>query len=408
MHGTTLLWTGTAVRADHGARDPHPPSAPSSSRCPRRRSLARHRGRWPGRRRGARAPRGTARRGLQAASPRQPRPTPASSSCFVRRACRSRCSSRAPSTAPAGCSSSSRPARSRSTRTASVLGTPFLSIGSTVSDAFEQGLLGLAFHPNFTLEPQAVRLLHGQRRRHRRSRVPRVEHEPATWSPRARRARSSRSATRTRTTTAACSPSGPMATCTSAPAMAAARGDPGNRAQNKDSLLGKILRIDIEPHEVRAQLLLALVATRTSATPGATRSGRSGARNPWRFSFDRANGNLWIGDVGQGKWEEIDRATKTSSGAGRGINWGWRQLEGFHCYNPSSGCSTSGKTMPIAEYDHNGGALLGHRRLRLPRHRDPGPRRRLPLRRLLQRRDLGRQQHRELTGRRDAPARHDR
>jgi glucose/arabinose dehydrogenase len=131
-------------------------------------------------------------------------------------------------------------------------------------------------------------------------------------------------------------------------------GDPGNRAQSKDTLLGKILRIDINGtisgHNYRWP----------STNPYVGRTGRNeiwqiGLRNPWRFSFDRANGNLWIGDVGQNSWEEIDRAVRTSSGAGRGVNWGWRVLEGFHCYNPSSGCSTSGKTKPVLEYDHGGG-----------------------------------------------------
>jgi hypothetical protein len=75
-------------------------------------------------------------------------------------------------------------------------------------------------------------------------------------------------------------------------------------------------------------------------------------RNPWRFSFDRANDNLWIGDVGQRKWEEIDRAVESASGPGRGVNWGWDVLEGTHCHNPPSGCSTSGKTMPVTEYEH--------------------------------------------------------
>ena len=61
---------------------------------------------------------------------------------------------------------------------------------------------------------------------------------------------------------------------------------------------------------------------------------------------------MWIGDVGQYKYEEIDRAINTSTGAGRGYNWGWRTMEGFHCYKPSSGCSKSGKRLPLDEYSH--------------------------------------------------------
>jgi glucose/arabinose dehydrogenase len=78
-----------------------------------------------------------------------------------------------------------------------------------------------------------------------------------------------------------------------------------------------------------------------------------GLRNPWRWSFDRATGNLWIGDVGQDRYEEVDRSLVSgSTPAGRGLNYGWRVLEARACYNPSSGCSTSGKTMPLIAYAH--------------------------------------------------------
>ncbi|HEY6058584.1 MAG TPA: PQQ-dependent sugar dehydrogenase, partial [Candidatus Limnocylindrales bacterium] len=76
-----------------------------------------------------------------------------------------------------------------------------------------------------------------------------------------------------------------------------------------------------------------------------------GLRNPWRFSFDRATGDLWIGDVGQGRYEEIDRATR-ATGGGRGANYGWRILEGRACYQPATGCSRTGKRAPIAVYSH--------------------------------------------------------
>ena len=81
-----------------------------------------------------------------------------------------------------------------------------------------------------------------------------------------------------------------------------------------------------------------------------------GVRNPWRFSFDRANGDLWIGDVGQVRYEEINRSKAPN--AGKGANYGWRQLEGDRCYNPSTGCRTGGKTMPIAVYGHSVGCSV--------------------------------------------------
>jgi len=113
-------------------------------------------------------------------------------------------------------------------------------------------------------------------------------------------------------------------------------GDPGNRAQNLKSRLGKLLRIN-------------------PARKGSTwQIVGFGLRNPWRFMFDRANGNLWIGDVGQDRYEEIDRSVVSgTTPAGRGVNYGWRVLEGRTCYNPAAGCSTAGKTMPLVVYPHS-------------------------------------------------------
>jgi glucose/arabinose dehydrogenase len=127
-------------------------------------------------------------------------------------------------------------------------------------------------------------------------------------------------------------------------------GDPQNNAQNRSSLLGKILRIDIDgasPYAVPASNPFV-------ATAGARAEiWALGLRNPWRFSFDRANGDLWIADVGQDSWEEIDLQRVTSTG---GENYGWRVTEGTHCYNPSTNCATGGITFPIVEYSHAGGA----------------------------------------------------
>ena len=126
-------------------------------------------------------------------------------------------------------------------------------------------------------------------------------------------------------------------------------GDPGNRAQNLGEFLGKILRIDVDngtPYGI------------PPSNPFVNRSGARpeiwafGVRNPWRFSFDRSTGDLWIGDVGQGQWEEVDFQPQTSIG---GENYGWRRMEGNHCFNPTSNCSDATMTLPVAEYDHNGG-----------------------------------------------------
>src|SRR5215470_12992069 len=102
--------------------------------------------------------------------------------------------------------------------------------------------------------------------------------------------------------------------------------DPGNRAQNPNELLGKILRIDVDS--------------------GRTEIYALGMRNPFRFSFDPATGQLYVGDVGQDQREEVDIVTA-------GGNYGWRVWEGTRCtgLGPAP-CSTVGYTFPIAEYDH--------------------------------------------------------
>ncbi len=118
--------------------------------------------------------------------------------------------------------------------------------------------------------------------------------------------------------------------------------DPGNRAQNPDELLGKVLRIDINVAPYTSPPSNPLVSTR-----GRSEIFALGLRNPWRFSFDRATGQLYAGDVGQNEREEVDIITN-------GGNFGWRAVEGTRCTNlgPAS-CSTPGLIPPIAEYDHS-------------------------------------------------------
>ena len=124
-----------------------------------------------------------------------------------------------------------------------------------------------------------------------------------------------------------------------------AAGDPPNNAQNTSVLLGKLLRID-----VHGASPYAIPPGNPFANGGGSREiWAYGLRNPWRFSFDRDTGDLWIGDVGQGAWEEIDLQRATSIG---GENYGWRRMEGTHCFNPSTDCRTADMTLPVAEYSH--------------------------------------------------------
>ena len=126
-------------------------------------------------------------------------------------------------------------------------------------------------------------------------------------------------------------------------------GDPNNNAQNLASRLGKLLRID--------PTTPGTACTSGTINPFVLSGGDQlvwsyGLRNPWRFSFDGAD--LYIGDVGQGAREEIN--VSQGPNAGRGLNYGWRLMEGSACFNPSTNCNNGTLTLPIVDYTHDNGA----------------------------------------------------
>ncbi len=128
-------------------------------------------------------------------------------------------------------------------------------------------------------------------------------------------------------------------------------GDPLNNGQRLVTLLGKLLRLDVEsdPGRVRIPADNPFVNS-----PGARPEiWAYGLRNPWRFSFDRANGDLWIADVGQDRYEEVDLQPASSHG---GENYGWNRMEGLHCF--LAGCNPEGLTLPVSEYDHSEGCSI--------------------------------------------------
>jgi len=130
-------------------------------------------------------------------------------------------------------------------------------------------------------------------------------------------------------------------------------GDPDNHGQSLTTLLAKILRIGVDP-PFSPGLQYAIPADNPfTGGAGSPEIWAYGLRNPWRFSFERGGTRLFCGDVGQDSWEEVDLITK-------GGNFGWNVMEGAHCFNPSSGCDMSGKALPIAEYPHpEGFAVIG-------------------------------------------------
>jgi len=132
------------------------------------------------------------------------------------------------------------------------------------------------------------------------------------------------------------------------------RGDPRGNGQRLDTLLGKLLRIDPRaasgaPYGIPAD------------NPFVGRAGALGEiwayglRNPWRFSFDRATADLWIGDVGQNAIEEVDR---WPAGSPAGPNFGWNTMEASACFDPAEGCARDGLVLPVAEYGHDLGCSV--------------------------------------------------
>jgi uncharacterized repeat protein (TIGR03806 family) len=135
-------------------------------------------------------------------------------------------------------------------------------------------------------------------------------------------------------------------------------GDPGENAENPRRLLGKMLRIDVDsaqlPYGIPADNPFAGNARCNVDGTGAQNCPEIyalGLRNPWRWSFDRATGQQWVADVGQGQWEEINILE-------RGGNYGWDHREGAHCFEPESGCLTAGLIDPVAEYPHSIGESI--------------------------------------------------
>ncbi len=132
-------------------------------------------------------------------------------------------------------------------------------------------------------------------------------------------------------------------------------GDPAKKAQDPSKLSGKILRIDVDhgdPFAVPSDNpFIGVAGVRGEIFA-------LGLRNPWRLSFDRVTGDLWIADVGEDSREEIDHV-----GAGHpgGENFGWNRFEGTHCFDTEAGCDPSGLTPPVLEYEHvePGGAPPG-------------------------------------------------
>lgn len=124
-------------------------------------------------------------------------------------------------------------------------------------------------------------------------------------------------------------------------------GDPQQHGQNTNNLLGKMLRIDVDNTSGGGNYAIP-ADNPFASTGGAPEIWAYGLRNPWRFGFDRETNELWVGDVGQGAWEEVNLVT-------RGGNYGWGDTEGDACYSERSNCSTLDKIKPVLSISHDTG-----------------------------------------------------
>jgi glucose/arabinose dehydrogenase len=239
-----------------------------------------------------------------------------------------------------------------------VLPRPFLDISALVSCCDERGLLGLAFHPNYATNGFFY--------------VNYTNRRGDTVIARFSVSRTNRSLANPLSLTALLRVNQPFPNHNGGQLQfgpdgflyiglgdGGSGGDPLNNGQSLDTLLGKLLRIDVNgaaPYAVPASNPFVGV-------PGTLPEiWAYGLRNPWRFTFDRLTGDMFIGDVGQSEWEEIDFQPVASAG---GENYGWRIMEGSHCFDPSTGCDQTGLVLPILEYNHElGCAVIGGYRYR--------------------------------------------
>jgi glucose/arabinose dehydrogenase len=240
-----------------------------------------------------------------------------------------------------------------------VLPTAFLNISSLIMAGSEQGLLGLAFHPdyrnngyfyvNYTRSPDGATVVARYSRSTTDPDVADMQSAVVLLTIAQPYANHNGGAVRF----------GPDGYLYIGMGDGGSGNDPQNHAQDLTSLLGKMLRIDV--NTTTGQLPYGIPPDNPfvgSPQPGVHNEiWACGLRNPWRFSFDRVAGDLFIGDVGQSAREEIDFIRAGTAG---GINFGWRVMEGTQCTNLGGGppCNDHSFTPPIVEYDHSQGCSI--------------------------------------------------
>ena len=241
------------------------------------------------------------------------------------------------------------PGRIRIVRNGQLLGTPFLDISGRVRSGGEQGLLGLAFHPRYATNGYFYVNFTDPGGDTRVERFSVSANDPDIADPGSAKL--------------ILTVDQPYANHNGGQVMfgpdgmlyigmgdGGSGGDPHGHGQNRSTLLGALLRIDVNGGDP-----YAIPATNPFRGQADARGEiwAYGLRNPWRFAFDRTAGQLYIADVGQNRLEEIN-VVATPNAA---VNYGWNIMEGTSCFNAAS-CNQSGLTLPIHEYDHSQGCSV--------------------------------------------------
>ncbi|MEX1170111.1 MAG: PQQ-dependent sugar dehydrogenase [Chloroflexota bacterium] len=249
-----------------------------------------------------------------------------------------------------------RPGRIRVVRDGVVDDEPFLDIRERIASGGERGLLGLAFHPDFPDDPRFFVDYTDVNGDTVMAEYRQDESDPAVGDPDSERVLLHIDQPYPNHNGGAVV-FGSDGMLYVAMGDGGSGGDPHGNGQRLDTLLGKILRIDVDdPGDERRGYGIPNDNPYLDAPEAMPEIWLTGLRNPWRIRFDEATGDLWIGDVGQGAWEEIDVAP---AGVGA-LNFGWNRMEGFECFEPREGCDEAGLTMPVAAYGHDlGCAVIG-------------------------------------------------
>ncbi|MDN3725428.1 PQQ-dependent sugar dehydrogenase [Aequorivita sp. SDUM287046] len=228
--------------------------------------------------------------------------------------------------------------------------TPFLNISGNISSGGERGLLGLAFHPDYSNNGYFFVYYTKPNGNSQVSRFSVSTGNPDVADENSELPIIDYSQPFSNHN-GGCLAFGPDGYLYIASGDGGSGGDPGDRAQNINVLLGKILRIDIDNPSGGNNYGIPADNPFVGNPDAKEEIWAYGLRNPWRFSFDFTDNNLWIADVGQTNIEEINRVTIAEAG----INYGWRCYEGTQPFNTQDCPPQSEMTFPIAEYGHNNG-----------------------------------------------------